>query len=77
MFKILDNHWIEGWRTEALKLHSIQISLFWGAVSGLLLVWPAFASAVPLWVYASASIFMCMALGYARLTKQPGVADGF
>jgi hypothetical protein len=47
--------------------------LFWSAVTGLYLVWPAFADAIPLKFYAIGGIAMSIALGVARLLKQPGL----
>jgi len=76
MFKAIDGILIDDWRKNALKLWSIQLAMFWGGLSGLFIVWPAFASVVPLWAFAGASIVMAAALGVARLTKQPGITDG-
>ena len=68
----LDKRFIDDWRHQAPRLWSIRIALFWGAISGLLAAWPAFASAVPLPVYAGLSIILSAAVAVARLTKQPG-----
>lgn len=63
---------IDDWRTRALKLWTVRIALFWGALSGLLVAWPAFSGVVPLWAFAGASIILSAAVAVARLTKQPG-----
>jgi hypothetical protein len=47
--------------------------IFWAAVAGLYLVWPAFAGVIPLWFYAVGGVLMSIALGVARLFKQPGL----
>ena len=69
----LDAHLIDDWRKVALRYWSVRIALFWGCVSGLLTVWPAFADAIPLWAYAAGSVAMTGAIAIARVTKQPGV----
>jgi hypothetical protein len=69
----LDARLINDWRSLWHKFWTIRIALFWGAVSGLLVVWPSFAGAVPLPVYAAGSVVMTALLAVARLTKQPGV----
>jgi hypothetical protein len=71
----LDKHLIDDWRTDALRFWSVRLALFWGALSGLFLVWPAFANVIPLWAFAGLSIVMSAALAVARLTKQPGMDD--
>jgi hypothetical protein len=48
-------------------------AVFWGAVAGLYLVWPAFAGVIPLWFYALGGIVMSIALVVARILKQPGL----
>lgn len=63
---------IDDWRKDAPTFWSIRIAAFWGAVSGLIAVWPAFASILPLWAFAGASVVMCAAVAVARVTKQDG-----
>jgi len=63
---------IDDWRSQILGFWSVRIALFWGAVSGLVLVWPAFAGVIPLWTYAVAGMAMSAAVAVARVTKQPG-----
>jgi hypothetical protein len=72
----LDKWLIDGWRSQAPRLWSIRIALFWGALSGLYCAWPAFAEALPLPVFAGLSVAMSAAIAVARLTKQPGLYDG-
>lgn len=64
---------IDDWRFIAPHLFEVQAALFWGGVTGLVAVWPAFATVIPLWAYAGASVLMFAGLAWAKLTKQPGV----
>lgn len=63
---------IDDWRRELLRLWSIRVAVFWGAVSGLFVVWPELGSVIPLPWFAALSVVMSTALTIARLTKQPG-----
>lgn len=67
---------IDGWKAEATRLWSVRVAIggvvFWSALSGLWVLWPAFVEKVPLWFYAFGGIGMSVALGVARLLKQPG-----
>jgi len=47
--------------------------VFWSALSGLWVLWPAFVERLPLWFYAVGGIAMSVALGIARVLKQPGL----
>lgn len=71
MLKLIDN-----WKTEATRLWSMRVAIagvvFWSALSGLWVLWPAFVEKLPLWFYAVGGIAMSIALGLARLTKQKG-----
>ncbi len=58
----LNERLIDDWRRQALRLWSVRIALFWGAVCGLLAAWPAFASAVPLPVFAGLSVLLSAAM---------------
>ena len=64
---------VDDWHKQAIHLPETKAALFWGAVTGLAAVWPAFAGVIPLWAFAGLSVLMCMGLGWAKLTKQPGV----
>ena len=61
----------KSWR-DISRLWSIRIAVFWGAVSGLFVVWPAFQDALPRPYFAVLSILMSVALVIARITKQTG-----
>lgn len=63
---------IDDWKSEVARLWSVRVAAFWSAVCGLLLVWPALASAIPLWAYALGGILICVSIGVARFLKQPG-----
>jgi len=47
--------------------------VFWSAMAGLWVIWPAFVEKIPLWAYAVGGIAMSVALGVARVLKQPGL----
>lgn len=68
---------IDNWRRDLGRLWSIRVALagvvFWGAVSGLWVLWPAFVDWLPLWFYAVGGIAMSIALAVARVLKQPGI----
>lgn len=68
---------IDNWHRKAGQLWSMRVAIggviFWAAVAGLYLVWPAFAGVIPLWFYAVGGVLMSIALGVARLFKQPGL----
>jgi hypothetical protein len=57
------------------RLWSVRLSLFWAAVSGLAAAWPAAADKVPLSVYAGGMMVAFVVIAFARVTKQPGVAE--
>lgn len=58
-----------------LKLWTIRLALFWGAVCGLCAVWSAFQEFMPLWAFASGSVLMFASIAGARMLKQPGVSE--
>lgn len=68
---------IPDWKSKAPKLWSMRVALlggiFWSALGGLWVLWPAFAAVLPLPLYVAAGIAMSVALGVARLLKQPGL----
>lgn len=67
---------IDDWRTAVGRLWSMRLAIgsavLWSAVGGLLLVWPALADKVPLWVYVLGGLVLSVLFGVARLLKQPG-----
>jgi hypothetical protein len=70
---------IDNWKARFSKLWSIRIAIggivFWGALSGLWVLWPAFVDWLPLWFYAIGGVLMSIALAFARVLKQPGVSE--
>ncbi|MGX9389748.1 DUF7940 domain-containing protein [Nitrobacteraceae bacterium UC4446_H13] len=68
---------IPDWKSKAPKFWSVRIALggvvFWSAVGGLWVMWPAFATVLPLPVYIGAGILMSVALAVARVLKQKGL----
>lgn len=67
---------IDDWRTELLRLWSMRVvvfwTVFWSAMGGLILVWPALMGYMPVWLFVSLGVLMCVSFGLARLLKQPG-----
>lgn len=68
----LDAHLQPEWR-DAHRLWSVQIALFWSALSGMWAAWPAFQGIVPLPWFVGICIAFPMVLTLARLAKQPGL----
>jgi len=70
---------IDDWRAKIGKLWSVKVAIggiiFWGALSGLWAIWPAFVDWLPLWFYALGGVVMSVALAVARVIKQPGVSE--
>ena len=68
-----DTGWFhEDWKDIFKKSWAIRMALFWGAVSGLIAVWSAFESELPVWAYATIGIVANASITVARLLKQPG-----
>ena len=67
---------IDGWKIQIARLWSVRVAIggvvFWSALSGLWVLWPAFVEKLPLWFYAIGGVLMSVALAVARLLKQPG-----
>lgn len=67
---------IPRWKQELGRLWSTRLAIagvvFWSALSGLWIIWPAFVEKIPLWLYAVGGIGMSVALAFARILKQPG-----
>lgn len=72
VFAALDARLIDNWRRELLRLWSIRVVAFWGAVYGLILVWPGLAGSLPPLLYAVVGVVMCTSFIVARFLKQPG-----
>ena len=66
---------LDDWKTVVVKAWSVRLALFWGALSGLYLAWPALSSFMPMQAYVAGSMVIAAAIGVARLTKQAGVSD--
>jgi len=65
---------IDNWHCVA-SFHSVRVAMFWGGVSGLIMVWPAFADRIPVFWYAAGGVAISMAFTAARVLKQPGASD--
>jgi hypothetical protein len=66
-------HLIDDWWRLVLRLWSIRLAIFWGAVCGLYVALPAFADMIPPIWFALACVGMSVAIVIARITKQPGL----
>jgi hypothetical protein len=68
---------VPGWRRNLMKWWSTRVAwfgiVFWSALAGLWVIWPAFVEKIPLWAYCVGGIAMSVALGVARVLKQPGL----
>jgi len=69
--------WIDNVRPVLKKAWSVWVAwagiVFWGVVSGLWILWPAFVERLPFWFYAIGGVLMSVALAVARVLKQPGL----
>lgn len=68
--KLIDKTW-----GEISRLHSVRVAMFWGAVSGLIMIWPALADRIPVVWYAVGGVLISVAFTAARVLKQPGASD--
>lgn len=64
---------VDDWHNVILKAWSVRIAALWGAMSGLLVVWPALADKIPTGAYVAGSVVMTALIAIARVTKQDGV----
>ncbi|KYK44556.1 hypothetical protein A1D31_14260 [Bradyrhizobium liaoningense] len=58
------------------RLWSVRVAigggLFWSAIGGLIMVWPALADKIPTIAYVLGGVVLSAAFGLARVLKQPG-----
>lgn len=68
---------VDNLRVILKRAWSIRVAMagvvFWGVVSALWAMWPAFVDWLPLWAYAVGGALMSVALAVARVLKQPGL----
>lgn len=60
------------WLDSSWPRHAVFASVFWGAVAGLILVWPAIMTVVPLWLAIGGAVVLSAALALAKYLKRPG-----
>jgi hypothetical protein len=68
----LDRHADGDWRSFH-KLWSVQVAVFWAALSGAYVALPAFQNAMPGPYFACACIGLSVVLCLARISGQPGL----
>jgi hypothetical protein len=70
---------IDNWRTVLKKARSVRVAyagiVFWGVVTGLWAIWPAFVEKLPFWFYAIGGVLMSILIVYGRVTKQPELSE--
>lgn len=65
--------WLVGnWR-QAHWFWTVQLAIFWSALSGVMMAWPAMIALIPVPWFLGLSIVFSVALGLARVFKQPGI----
>lgn len=72
MIEALKSRLVDDWR-KAGGFWTVQLAIFWSAFSGLMLIWPLMSALIPLPLFFALSIVFSIALGLARLFKQPGL----
>lgn len=60
------------WKNLSWRIHAALASLFWGAVAGLLLVWPALMNVVTWPVFVGGGVLLSAALAAAKYFHRPG-----
>lgn len=63
---------IENWRDEVKRLWSLRLALVLFAINGLYIALPAWFGILPPWVISLLAMGFALAIGVARLIKQPG-----
>jgi len=70
---------IDNWRAVLKKAWSVRVAwagiVFWGVVTGVWAIWPAFVEQLPLWAYAIGGVLMSILVVYGRVTKQPELSE--
>lgn len=63
---------VNTWRNQSWSVHAIMASIFWGAIGGLILVWPALMTVIPLWAFIAGGVVLSAALAAAKFLHRPG-----
>ncbi len=63
---------VNDWRGLSWRVHAVLASLFWGAVGGLILVWPVLMNVVSLPVFLIGGVILSAALAAAKYFHRPG-----
>jgi hypothetical protein len=77
--KLIDDWHRADWKHRLWRLHTIRVAvggaLFWSAIGGLIMVWPALEKQIPTTAYVLGGVLLSAAFGVARVLKQPGAED--
>ncbi len=63
---------ISKWQEQSWSAHAVMASLFWGAVAGMILVWPALMNVVPLWWFVLGGVLLSASFAAAKFLHRPG-----
>lgn len=72
--KLIDKTWADIGRLHSMRA-AIGGGLFWSAVGGAVMVWPALADHIPIGFYVLGGILLSAAFGLARVLHQPGAGE--
>lgn len=60
------------WLDSSWKRHAVFASLFWGAVAGLIMVWPVLMTVLPIWAFVLGGVVISAGFALAKFLKRPG-----
>jgi hypothetical protein len=63
----IDNVW-----TEAMRLWSMRVAMFWTAMGTVAVLWVGLAGSIPAPIFFGVGFAVIFSFGVARLLKQPG-----
>lgn len=63
---------IDDWRRKHAQRIAIEQAMFWSAVGGAIMIWPALADHVPLGFYVAGGVALSVGNGLAHFLKRPG-----
>lgn len=63
---------IDGWKSKLWKSEHFYAALFWGAVGGLIMCWPALEKVLSIWAFLIGGVVISAAFAVAKLLHRPG-----